>query len=150
MDLKRAVNSIRGFSMDDVQAADSGHSGMPMGMADAAAVLRVQSLKHNPEYNPQWAERDPFMLSAGHDSMRIDSLLHPAGYDLPFEELNYFRQWGSQTAGHPEYGHTIGVEATAVPSGRDTQAPLVWPVLKKYDQPDTTTMFGVLSITMPI
>ena len=117
MDLKLVANTIRGLSMDGVQAANSGHPGMPMGMADVAAVLWTQYLKHNPE-NPQWADRDRFVLSAGHGSMLIYSLLHLSGYDLPIEELKNFRQWGSKTAGHPEYGHTVGVETTTGPLGQ--------------------------------
>ena len=117
MDLKLAANTIRGLSMDGVQAANSGHPGMPMGMADVAAVLWANYLKHNPE-NPDWPDRDRFILSAGHGSMLIYSLLHLAGYDLPIEELKQFRQWGSKTAGHPEYGHTVGVETTTGPLGQ--------------------------------
>ncbi len=117
MDLKLVANTIRGLSMDGVQAANSGHPGMPMGMADVAAVLWTQYLKHNPQ-NPEWVDRDRFILSAGHGSMLIYSLLHLAGYDLPIEELKNFRQWGSKTAGHPEYGHTIGVETTTGPLGQ--------------------------------
>lgn len=117
MDLKLIANTIRGLAMDGVQAANSGHPGMPMGMADVAAVLWTQFLKYNPQ-NPQWADRDRFILSAGHGSMLIYSLLNLAGYDLPLEELKHFRQWGSKTAGHPEYGHTVGVEATTGPLGQ--------------------------------
>jgi transketolase len=117
MDFKLVANTIRGLSMDGVQAANSGHPGMPMGMADVAAVLWTRYLKHNPE-NPAWADRDRFILSAGHGSMLIYSLLHLAGYDLPIEELQNFRQWGSRTAGHPEYGHTPGVETTTGPLGQ--------------------------------
>ncbi len=117
MDLTLVANTIRGLAMDGVQAANSGHPGMPMGMADVAAVLWTQTLKHNPE-NPQWADRDRFVLSAGHGSMLIYSLLHLSGYDLPMSELKQFRQWGSKTAGHPEYGHTIGVETTTGPLGQ--------------------------------
>jgi len=103
--------------MDGVQAANSGHPGLPLGMADVAAVLWTQFLKHNPE-NPDWADRDRFVLSAGHGSMLIYSLLHLAGYDLPLDELKQFRQWGSKTAGHPEYKHTPGVETTTGPLGQ--------------------------------
>jgi len=117
MDLKLVANTIRGLSMDGVQAANSGHPGMPMGMADVAAVLWTQYLKHNPE-NPEWADRDRFILSAGHGSMLIYSLLHLAGYDLPLEELKNFRQWDSKTPGHPEFGHTVGVETTTGPLGQ--------------------------------
>ncbi|MEE9369015.1 MAG: transketolase [Pontiella sp.] len=117
MDLNLVANTIRGLSMDGVQAANSGHPGMPMGMADVGAVLWTQFLKHNPK-NPQWADRDRFILSAGHGSMLHYSLLHLAGFDLPIEELKNFRQWGSKTAGHPEYGHTVGVETTTGPLGQ--------------------------------
>jgi transketolase len=117
MDLKLIANTIRGLSMDGVQAANSGHPGMPMGMADVAAVLWTQFLKHNPQ-NPQWADRDRFVLSAGHGSMLLYSLLHLSGYNLPLEELKRFRQWGSKTPGHPEYGHTVGVETTTGPLGQ--------------------------------
>ncbi|MCU0858028.1 MAG: transketolase [Pontiellaceae bacterium] len=117
MDLKLISNTIRGLSMDGVQAANSGHPGMPMGMADVAAVLWTQFLKHNPK-NPQWPDRDRFILSAGHGSMLLYSLLHLAGYNLPLEELKRFRQWNSKTPGHPEYGHTDGVETTTGPLGQ--------------------------------
>ncbi len=117
MDLKLIANTIRGLSMDGVQAANSGHPGMPLGMADVAAVLWTEFLKHNPQ-NPQWADRDRFVLSAGHGSMLIYSLLHLAGYNLPLEELKRFRQWGSKTPGHPEYGHTVGIETTTGPLGQ--------------------------------
>ncbi len=117
MDLNLVANTIRGLSMDGVQAANSGHPGMPMGMADVAAVLWTKYLKHNPK-NPDWPDRDRFILSAGHGSMLIYSLLHLAGYDLPVEELQNFRQWGSKTAGHPEFGHTVGVETTTGPLGQ--------------------------------
>ena len=117
MDFQRVANTIRGLSMDGVQAANSGHPGLPLGMADVATVLWTQFLKHNPQ-NPDWADRDRFVLSAGHGSMLIYSLLHLAGYDLSLDELKNFRQWGSKTAGHPEYGHTPGVEATTGPLGQ--------------------------------
>lgn len=111
------VNTIRTLSMDAVQAAESGHPGMPMGMADAAYVLWTQFLKHDPSH-PNWYDRDRFILSAGHGSMLLYSLLHLTGYDLSLEELKNFRQWGSKTPGHPEYGLTPGVETTTGPLGQ--------------------------------
>lgn len=111
------VNTIRTLSIDGVQKANSGHPGMPMGMADAAYVLWTQFLRHNPG-NPDWADRDRFVLSAGHGSMLLYSLLHLTGYDLPLEQLKLFRQWGSLTPGHPEYGLTPGVETTTGPLGQ--------------------------------
>ncbi|MEK8089802.1 transketolase [Thermithiobacillus plumbiphilus] len=111
------ANAIRALSMDAVQAAKSGHPGMPMGMADIAEVLWNDFLVHNPK-DPNWLNRDRFMLSNGHGSMLQYSLLHLAGYDLPMEELKRFRQWGSRTPGHPEYGYTPGVETTTGPLGQ--------------------------------
>jgi transketolase len=112
-----AANTIRGLTMDAVQKANIGHPGMPMGMADVAVVLWTQFLKHNPQ-DPHWFNRDRFVLSAGHGSMLLYSLLHLSGYDLPMSELMNFRQWGSQTPGHPEYGHAPGVETTTGPLGQ--------------------------------
>lgn len=112
-----SANTIRVLSMDAVQAANSGHPGMPMGMADAAYVLWSKFLKHNPG-NPNWFNRDRFILSAGHGSMLLYSLLHLTGYDLPLEELKNFRQYKSQTPGHPEFGSTPGVETTTGPLGQ--------------------------------
>ncbi|MCB0195319.1 MAG: transketolase [Anaerolineae bacterium] len=111
------VNTIRTLAIDGVQKANSGHPGMPMGMADAAYVLWTQFLRHNPK-NPDWFNRDRFILSAGHGSMLLYSLLHLTGYDLPLEELKQFRQWNSLTPGHPEYGLTPGVETTTGPLGQ--------------------------------
>ena len=111
------INTIRTLAIDGVQKANSGHPGMPMGMADAAYVLWTQFLKHNPA-NPRWPDRDRFVLSAGHGSMLLYSLLHLTGYDLPMEQLQQFRQWGSHTPGHPEYGDTPGVETTTGPLGQ--------------------------------
>jgi len=111
------VNTIRTLAMDGVQQAKSGHPGMPMGMADAAYVLWTRFLKHNPA-NPNWSNRDRFVLSAGHGSMLLYSLLYLTGYDLPLEDLKRFRQWGSLTPGHPEYGLTAGVETTTGPLGQ--------------------------------
>jgi len=117
MDYNLFANTIRGLSIDGVQAANSGHPGMPMGMADLAAVLWGGYLKHNPD-NPDWPDRDRFVLSAGHGSMLIYSLLHLSGYDLPIEELQNFRQWNSRTPGHPENHITTGVETTTGPLGQ--------------------------------
>ena len=111
------ANAIRALAMDAVQQANSGHPGAPMGMADMAVALWGQHLQHNPA-NPQWANRDRFVLSNGHGSMLIYALLHLTGYALPIEELKNFRQLGSKTAGHPEVGHTPGVETTTGPLGQ--------------------------------
>lgn len=111
------VNTIRTLSIDAVQAAESGHPGMPMGMADAAYVLWTRFLKHDPA-NPDWYNRDRFILSAGHGSMLLYSLLHLTGYDLSLEEIKNFRQLNSITPGHPEYGLTPGVETTTGPLGQ--------------------------------
>jgi len=110
------ANAIRALSMDAVQKAQSGHPGAPMGMADIAEVLWNDFLKHNPS-NPNWVDRDRFVLSNGHGSMLIYSLLHLSGYDLPIEELAQFRQLHSKTPGHPEYNYTPGVETTTGPLG---------------------------------
>lgn len=113
----KCVNTIRGLSMDAVQAAKSGHPGMPMGMADAAFVLWTEFLNHSPS-NPKWFNRDRFILSAGHGSMLLYSLLHLTGYDLPLDQIKQFRQLGSKTPGHPEAGMTPGVETTTGPLGQ--------------------------------
>ncbi len=111
------VNTIRTLSMDAVQKANSGHPGMPMGMADVAYVLFQKFMRHNPA-NPKWINRDRFVLSAGHGSMLLYSLLHLTGYDVTLDDLKSFRQWGSKTPGHPEFGHTPGVETTTGPLGQ--------------------------------
>ena len=111
------ANAIRALSMDAVQAAKSGHPGAPMGMADIAEVLWRKHLSHNPE-NPSWPNRDRFVLSNGHGSMLIYSLLHLTGYDLPLDELKNFRQLHSRTPGHPEYGYAPGIETTTGPLGQ--------------------------------
>jgi len=113
----RCANTIRTLSMDAVQAANSGHPGMPMGMADAATVLWTRFLVHDPA-NPTWFDRDRFVLSAGHGSMLLYSLLHLSGYDLSLDDIKAFRQWDSKTPGHPEVGHTPGVETTTGPLGQ--------------------------------
>ena len=111
------ANAIRALAMDAVQKANSGHPGMPMGMAEIAEVLWNQHLRHNPT-NPQWADRDRFVLSNGHGSMLLYALLHLSGYALPLEEIKRFRQLHSLTPGHPEYGMTPGVETTTGPLGQ--------------------------------
>ncbi|MFO7716143.1 transketolase [Desulfosarcina sp.] len=111
------INTIRTLSMDAVQKANSGHPGAPMGLAPAGYVLWTRVMKHNPR-NPDWPDRDRFVLSGGHASMLLYSLLHLTGYDLSLEEIRNFRQWGSKTPGHPEYGHTPGVETTTGPLGQ--------------------------------
>ncbi|KQR43003.1 transketolase [Acidovorax sp. Leaf160] len=114
---QQMANAIRALAMDAVQQANSGHPGAPMGMADMAVALWGRHLKHNPA-NPQWADRDRFVLSNGHGSMLLYALLHLSGYPLPIEELKNFRQLHSKTAGHPEYGITPGVETTTGPLGQ--------------------------------
>jgi len=111
------INTIRTLAMDGVQKANSGHPGAPMGLAPVAYWLWDKFLRHNPE-NPHWANRDRFVLSGGHGSMLLYSLLHLTGYDLPLSELQNFRQWNSKTPGHPEYGMTPGVETTTGPLGQ--------------------------------
>jgi transketolase len=111
------INTIRTLTLDAVQKAESGHPGLPLGAAPMAYVLWTRFLRHNPK-NPKWENRDRFLLSAGHGSMLLYSLLHLTGYDLPLEELKNFRQWGSKTPGHPEYGLTPGVEITTGPLGQ--------------------------------
>lgn len=115
---KRMANAVRALSMDAVEKAKSGHPGMPMGMADVATVLFTRHLKFDPA-TPAWPDRDRFILSAGHGSMLIYSLLHLTGYaDLTLDEIKNFRQWGARTAGHPEFGHAAGIETTTGPLGQ--------------------------------
>ena len=114
---RELANAIRFLAMDAVEAAKSGHPGAPMGMADIAEVLWNDFLSHSPN-NPKWPNRDRFVMSNGHGSMLVYALLHLTGYDLPMAELKRFRQLGSKTAGHPEYGHTPGVETTTGPLGQ--------------------------------
>ena len=111
------INTIRFLSVDAVQTANSGHPGLPLDAAPMAYALWTRLLKHNPR-NPDWFDRDRFVLSAGHGSMLLYSLLHLTGYDLPLEEIKRFRQWGSKAPGHPERGHTPGVETTTGPLGQ--------------------------------
>jgi transketolase len=112
-----SISTIRTLSIDAIEKANSGHPGMPMGAAPMAYTLWTKYMNHNPK-NPTWFNRDRFVLSAGHGSMLLYSLLHLSGYDLPMEEIKNFRQWGSKTPGHPEYGHTAGVDATTGPLGQ--------------------------------
>src|SRR5205085_1633893 len=111
------INTVRTLAMDAVQQANSGHPGTPMALAPVAYVLWDRYMRHNPR-NPQWPNRDRFVLSAGHASMLLYGMLHISGYDLPLEEIKRFRQWESKTPGHPEYGLTAGVETTTGPLGQ--------------------------------
>src|SRR5262249_32642477 len=116
--LRDMANAIRALSMDSVEKANSGHPGMPMGMADVVTVLFTQFLKFDPKH-PRWPDRDRFILSAGHGSMLLYSLLHLTGYaEMTLDELKRFRQLGSKTAGHPEYGFAGGIETTTGPLGQ--------------------------------
>ncbi len=126
MSRRELANAIRALSMDAVQKANSGHPGAPMGMADIAEVLWNDFLKHNPQ-NPDWVDRDRFILSNGHASMLLYSLLHLTGYDLPLSELKQFRQLHSKTPGHPEHGYTPGVETTTARWARGWRTPSGWP-----------------------
>lgn len=117
MDLQRIANVIRGLAADGVQKANSGHPGAPLGLADVSAVLFFDFLKHNPA-NSKWPNRDRFVLSGGHASMLLYSLLHLSGYQVSVDDLKNFRQLGSNTPGHPEYGDTDGVETTTGPLGQ--------------------------------
>lgn len=118
MDVKKlAANTIRILAAEAIQKANSGHPGMPMGMADVATILWTEFLTHNPN-QPKWIARDRFVLSGGHGSMLLYSLLHLSGYDVSIDDLKSFRQWGSRTPGHPEYGHLPGVETTTGPLGQ--------------------------------
>jgi transketolase len=112
-----SISAIRTLSIDAIEKANSGHPGMPMGAAPMAYTLWTRYMNHNPK-NPEWINRDRFVLSAGHGSALLYSLLHLSGYDLSMEDLKNFRQWGSKTPGHPEYGHTPGVDATTGPLGQ--------------------------------
>ena len=137
---RELANAIRALSMDAVQQANSGHPGAPMGMADIAQVLWADNMQHNPS-NPDWANRDRFVLSNGHGSMLIYSLLHLSGYALPIEELKNFRQLHSKTPGHPEYGYAPGVETTTGPLGQGVGNAVGMAIAEKtlaaqFNQPD--------------
>lgn len=126
-----SVNSIRVLSAEAVQKANSGHPGLPLGAAPMAYTLWARQLKHNP-HNPNWMNRDRFVLSAGHGSMLLYSLLHLFGYGLTIEDLKNFRQFGSKTPGHPEYGHTVGVETTTGPLGQGIATAVGMALAEKY------------------
>jgi transketolase len=111
------INTVRTLAMDSVQKANSGHPGTAMALAPAAYVLWTKHLRFNPK-NPQWTNRDRFVLSCGHACILQYSMLYLTGYDLSLDDLKQFRQWGSKTPGHPEYGHTPGIEATTGPLGQ--------------------------------
>ncbi len=128
---EKCIQTIRFLSLDAVQKAKSGHPGMPMGMAPAAYTLWMKYLRHNPT-SPKWLGRDRFVLSAGHGSMLLYSLLYLTGYDLNLEDLKNFRQWGSKTPGHPEFGHTAGVEATTGPLGQGISNAVGMALAQKY------------------
>ncbi|MDT8302040.1 MAG: transketolase [Sedimentisphaerales bacterium] len=125
------IQTIRFLSAEAVQKAKSGHPGMPMGMASAAYVLWAKYMKHNPA-NPKWHNRDRFVLSAGHGSTLLYSLLHLAGYDMSLDELKNFRQWGSKTPGHPEYGPELGIEVTTGPLGQGISNAVGMAIAQKY------------------
>ncbi len=136
------INTIRFLSVDAVQKANSGHPGLPMGAASMAYVLWTRHLRHNPA-NPEWTDRDRFVLSAGHGSMLLYSLLHLTGYDLPLSELQSFRQWGSKTPGHPEGHLTPGVEITTGPLGQGISAAVGMAIAEahlaaRFNRPDHT------------
>ena len=142
------IKTLRFLSVDAVQKADSGHPGLPMGAASMAYVLWTRFLKHNPA-NPEWFDRDRFVLSPGHGSMLLYSLLHLTGYDLPLEQIKQFRQWGSMTLGHPERGVT---QASRRPPGRSVKASAtawVWRWPKRTSLPATTAPASRSSIISP-
>jgi transketolase len=126
-----AINTIRFLSVDGVQKANAGHPGMPMGCAPIGYTLYTKYLRHNPA-NPKWLNRDRFILSAGHGSMLLYSLLHLSGYDLPLEQLMQFRQWGSLTPGHPEYHLTPGRNNTVLWAGTANSVGMASSFLSRY------------------
>jgi len=125
------VNTIRLLAVDGVQKANSGHPGMPMGMAPAAYVLWTRHLKYSPA-NPLWHNRDRFILSGGHGSMLLYSLLHLSGYEMSLDDLKSFRQWGSKTPGHPEYDPSLGIEATTGPLGQGISNGVGMAIAQRY------------------
>ena len=135
---ERAINTLRFLSADMVQQANSGHPGLPMGCAAIGYTIWTRHLHHNPR-NPGWPDRDRFILSGGHGCALLYSLLHLTGYDLSLDELKRFRQWGSLTPGHPEYGLTPGVEVTTGPLGRVSPTAWAWQSPKPTWPPSTTS-----------
>ena len=121
----KSVNSIRVLAADAIQKANSGHPGLPLGSAPMAYELWANHMNHNPK-DPKWENRDRFILSGGHGSALLYSLLHFFGYGITIEDMKNFRQLGSKTPGHPEYGHTVGVEATTGPLGAGMAMAVVW------------------------
>ena len=115
--VQKSINTIRLLAVDAIQKANTGHPGMPMGFAPVAYLLYKNIMKHNPK-NPKWLNRDRFVLSGGHGSMLLYSILHLSGYEVSLDDLKNFRQWGSKTPGHPEFGETPGVETTTGPLGQ--------------------------------
>src|SRR3989304_998647 len=128
---QRAINTLRFLSADAVQNANSGHPGLPMGAAPMAYALWTRHLRHNP-HDPSWPDRDRFVLSGGHGSMLLYSLLHLTGYDLALEEIKQFRQWGSKTPGHPEYWIAPGVETSTGPLGQGFANAVGMAIAEKY------------------
>ena len=142
------ANAIRALAMDAVQAAKSGHPGAPMGMADIAEVLWNRLMRHNPA-NPDWPNRDRFVLSNGHGSMLIYALLHLTGYELSIEDLKQFRQLHSKTPGHPEYGYTPALRPRPGRWGRASRMPWGWRWQRKPSLPSSTEMATLSSTTIP-
>jgi len=141
------VNTLRLLAVDMVQKAGSGHPGMPLGSAAMAYTLWDRFLQINPA-DPKWHDRDRFVLSAGHGSALLYALLHVTGFDLPLDEIKRFRQWGSRTPGHPEYGMTPGVDVTTGPLGQGFANALEWRLPRRIWQPGSTSRITPLLITL--
>ena len=141
--------SIRSLSMDAIQKANSGHPGLPLGAAEAAAVLYGEVMKHNPA-DSKWADRDRFVLSAGHGSMLLYSILHLAGYKVSMDDIKNFRQVGSKCPGHPEFGDTDGVECTGGPLGQGVSMAVGMAIAEQMLAAKFNTRHTRLLITIPI